>query len=210
LIYPAVVLLGVAYLTPREIERITNLVGWAPVNNLFGRLRDFAVRHQRNLEWSNLILGIALGTYTGILLGTLGARALWSSGLLGPLFLVSGLSTGAALFMLFPISRQEHHLVRNLDIGAIGLELLLIVFLFVDLLNGGGQMGRQAAALFFGGAFTAKFWALVVIAGLLVPLFLEFYEFRHKVHAGLVAPVLLLIGGFALRWILVSAGQVGL
>jgi formate-dependent nitrite reductase membrane component NrfD len=71
-------------------------------------------------------------------------------------------------------------------------------------------MGRQAAALFFGGAYTAEFWAIVIIAGLLVPLFLEVYELRRKVHAGLVAPLLLLMGGFALRWILVSAGQVGL
>jgi formate-dependent nitrite reductase membrane component NrfD len=124
--------------------------------------------------------------------------------------LVSGLSTGAALFMLFPINKEEHRLVRNVDIVAIGLELILIAFLFVDLVNGGGQLGRQAAALFLGGAYTAEFWALVIIAGLVVPLFLEVYEVRHKLHAGLVAPILLLVGGLALRWILVSAGQVGL
>ena len=210
LIYPAVLLLGLAYLTPEEIESIRSLMRWTPVVTLMDRLRAYAVRNLRNLEWSNIILGIGLGTYTGILLGTIGARALWSSGLLGPLFLVSGLSTGAALFMLFPMNKEEHQLVRNLDIAAIGLEILLIVFLFVDLVNGGGQVGRQAAALFFGGAYTAEFWALVIIAGLLVPLFLEVYELRHKVHAGLVAPVLLLTGGFALRWILVAAGQIGL
>ena len=34
--------------------------------------------------------------YTGILLSSLGARPLWASGILGPLFLVSGLSTAAA------------------------------------------------------------------------------------------------------------------
>jgi formate-dependent nitrite reductase membrane component NrfD len=162
------------------------------------------------LEWTNLILGVALGTYTGILLGTLGARALWSSGLLGPLFLVSGLSTGAALFMLFPINKKEHRLVRNLDIAAIGLELVLLSLFFVDLMNGSGQLGRQAAALFLGGSYTAVFWSLVVIAGLVVPLFLEVYESRHHVRAALVAPILLLIGGFALRWILVAAGQVAL
>jgi formate-dependent nitrite reductase membrane component NrfD len=210
LIYPAVSLLGLAYLTPREVERHAGFLGWASLNNVVGRFRDFAIRHLRALEWSNLILGVALGAYTGILLGTLGARALWSSGLLGPLFLVSGLSTGAALFMLFPINKDEHHLVRNLDIAAIGLELVLLGLFFVDLMNGSGQVGRQAASLFLGGSYTAVFWSLVVIAGLMVPLFLEVYESRHKMRATLVAPVLLLIGGFALRWILVTAGQVGL
>jgi hypothetical protein len=33
--------------------------------------------------------------------------------------------------------------VRNLDIAAIGLELLLIVFLFVDLINGGALLRRR-------------------------------------------------------------------
>ncbi len=46
---------------------------------------------------ANVLVGIALGIYTGILLGTLGARPLWNSALLGPLFLFSGLSTAAAL-----------------------------------------------------------------------------------------------------------------
>ena len=52
-------------------------------------------------------LGVALGVYTGILLSTLGARALWSSALLGPLFLVSGLSTGAAFLLLVPRSTRR-------------------------------------------------------------------------------------------------------
>ena len=150
LIYPAVLLLGLAYLTPTEVESHAGFLGWTSLKNVVGRLRDFAIRHLRALEWSNLILGVALGAYTGILLGTLGARALWSSGLLGPLFLVSGLSTGAALFMLFPINKDEHHLVRNLDIAAIGLELVLLGLFFVDLMNGSGQVGRQAASLFLG------------------------------------------------------------
>ncbi len=48
------------------------------------------------LGFANVILGVMLGVYTGILLSALGARPLWSSALLGPLFLFSGLSTGAA------------------------------------------------------------------------------------------------------------------
>ena len=53
-----------------------------------------------------LVLGIGLGAYTGVLLGTLGARPAWSSAVLGPLFLVSGLSTGAALMMLFSLGSR--------------------------------------------------------------------------------------------------------
>jgi formate-dependent nitrite reductase membrane component NrfD len=210
LIYPAVLLLGVAQLTSREIEKLIEVVKWQPVIDRLTRVRNFALQNKSALLWANLILGVALGTYTGILLGTLGARSLWSSGLLGPLFLISGVSTGAALLMLLPIHEDERIQIRNWDIAAIGLELLLIVFLFVDLTSASGEAGRLAASLFFGGAYTAVFWSLVVFAGLLVPLFMEAFEARRRVHAGFVAPILLLVGGLALRWILVSAGQVGL
>ena len=45
---------------------------------------------------SAIVLGVALGIYTGVLLSALGARPLWNSAILGPLFLVSGLSSAAA------------------------------------------------------------------------------------------------------------------
>ena len=49
---------------------------------------------------ANIVLGVALGIYTGILLSSLGARPLWNSALLGPLFLASGLSAAAAFVHL--------------------------------------------------------------------------------------------------------------
>jgi formate-dependent nitrite reductase membrane component NrfD len=181
-VYPATILLGLAragILTIGSIER---------------------------LEHANVILGIALGAYTGILLATLGARALWSSALLAPLFLVSGVSTAAALVMLLRISEEEHELVRRWDVVAIAVELVLIALFFIHL-AGSGTRGRDAVALFFGGAYTATFWAFVVIAGLALPLALELMESRRHLRPTLAAPVLLLMGGFALRWILVAAGQ---
>lgn len=74
-----------------------------------------------------MILGIGLGAYTGVLLGTLAARALWSSLLLGPLFLASGLSTGAAFVMFFRVSDDEHAMLRRWDIAAIVVEILLFL-----------------------------------------------------------------------------------
>ncbi len=44
----------------------------------------------------NIVLGLGVCIYTGILLGSLRARAFWNTPILPVLFLVSGLSTGAA------------------------------------------------------------------------------------------------------------------
>jgi protein NrfD len=209
LVYPATVLLGLGRLSEQELARITGL---APIRALRGisalsALRAWSVARLDGLRFANVVLGIALGTYTGILLGTLGARALWSSVMLGPLFLVSGLSTGAAFMMLFPVNREEHRALVRWDIGAIVVEIALIALYFIDLAASKGLAGRQAAAMFFGGDYTAAFWSLVVITGLAVPLALEISERVKRLAPSVAAPALLLTGGLALRWILVTAGQ---
>lgn len=175
----------------------------------FARIIGFARQHEPFLRRASVALGIALGAYTGILLGTLTARAAWSSLYLAPLFLTSGLSAGAALAMLLPVSEKDRDAFRRWDLLAIGLEVILLGFFFLDLISAGGARGRAAASLFFGGPFTALFWSLVVIAGLAVPLSVELFETRRHIHVA-IAPALVLAGGLALRWILVAAGQAAL
>jgi formate-dependent nitrite reductase membrane component NrfD len=210
-IYPATLLLGLAELTPEELRRLRefSLVRTFGLSRLVGRLHEAAAGAVAGLRWANLLLGIALGGYTGVLLGTLGARAAWSSALLGPLFLVSGFSTGAALVMLLPVSKEEHHLLRAWDLTAIVGELILLGLYLITLATGTAG-ARAAAGLFLGGPYTAPFWALVIITGLVVPLALELLEARRKLAPAVVAPLLLLVGGLALRWTLVLAGQAGI
>ena len=171
-VYPATIALGLAR------------IGILPVN-------------VRRLEIANVVLGIALGAYTGVLLAATGARVLWSTRLLAPLFLISGVSTAAALAMLLPITPEEHRRVRRLDVIAIAVELGLLALYLTE----------PAAAVFRGGSYTALFWSFVVFGGLAVPLTIELIECRRRLHATLAAPLLILAGGFALRWILVAAGQ---
>jgi formate-dependent nitrite reductase membrane component NrfD len=168
--------------------------------------RAYAVPRERALRTWAVATGVGLGVYTGVLLSTLGARALWGSALLGPLFLVSGVSTGAALLMLFRVAPEERHFLARWDLLAIGLEVVLLALVLVGLVSGDAQ-SRGAAALLLGGRFTAQFWALVVIAGLAVPAALELLETRLHLRATWVAPALVLVGGLSLRWILVAAGQ---
>ncbi|MCC6156642.1 MAG: polysulfide reductase NrfD [Deltaproteobacteria bacterium] len=208
-IYPATILLGLASMT--ESERVA-ATSWNPrcpvvVGQTLDRLWRWARSNVAMLAKINIALGVLLGGYTGVLLGTLAARAAWNSIFLGPLFLVSGLSTGAALFMLFLVSADEHHRLRRWDLVAIGVEILLLAMFFLALAGGGGQTGRDAATLFFGGPFTAVFWSLVVAVGLIVPAVLELLESRLGLRPARLAQALILIGGLSLRWILVLAGQ---
>jgi len=154
----------------------------------------------------NIVMGAALGIYTGVLLGTMAARPLWNSALLGPLFLVSGLSTGAAFMLLFGLKDRERRVLGRADMGLIAAELALLALWMIGLATGGGP-SEAALATILGGPYTAAFWTMVVALGLLAPLLGEWLEFRHGAVPGRGTAVLVLVGGFALRWILVFAGQ---
>ncbi len=151
-------------------------------------------------------VGISLAVYTGILLGANGSRVVWNSALLGPLFLVSGLSGAAAFLLLFRSSAEDEKRLLRFDVAAILAELVLLALLLIGY-GSSGLGGKFAAAQFLGGPWSAPFWGLIIVGGLLVPLVLESSELKGKVHASKIVPVLVLIGGFALRYVMVYAGQ---
>jgi len=187
------------------------------------------------LGWANIVLGIGLGIYTGILLNTMVARPLWNSAILGPLFLVSGLSAGAAVMhiaatllhgrsaqqgmvggafsaLLQPLgSRQPgkssaQSLVRYDQIFLIA-ELVFIALLLINL-HTSSASHAVAASLITTGPYALAFWLGVVGAGVLLPLAWQGLELSHKVAHTVLPAVLVLAGGFTLRWIMVNAGQI--
>jgi formate-dependent nitrite reductase membrane component NrfD len=175
----------------------------------FKFLWDFEKWVQNNrlsLAWAMIMLALILGIYTGILLSAFNARPLWNTALLGPLFLVSGLSTGAATIMWMSRNKEEQHLFRRLDLILIAIELFFIIHLFMGFLAG-SQVKIEAAKLFLGGQFTVSFWVFVVFVGLVFPAILEIMEMRgKKIHRSIPA-ICILIGGFVFRFIMVEAGQ---
>lgn len=203
LVYPASILLAWV-MTPDDLKiRWRQKALFLPAVE---RVADWATENVRFLAALNIGAGAALGVYTGVLLGTMAARPLWNSAILGPLFLVSGLSTGAAFLLLYKLADRERIWLSRLDMGLIAIELVLIALWFIGLASGGAAY-REALAVFFGGPYTAAFWTLVVMLGLLAPITGEWLEHRHGAVPGRLTAILVLIGGFALRWIVVYAGQ---
>lgn len=203
LIYPASILFALAQLPPALATSLASRSRWLTRLPL---LVDWARARVRGLALLSVASGVALGIYTGVLLGALGARPLWNSAVLGPLFLVSGLSTGAAFMLLYRLADGERRLLGRADMLLIVAELALIGLWLIGLATGSAA-GREAAGLLLGGRYTAAFWTMVVAVGLLAPLLAEWLEHRHGLVPGRAAAVLVLVGGLALRWIIVAAGQ---
>lgn len=158
------------------------------------------------LAWLMIVLSVLLGVYTGILLSAFNARPFWNTGILGPLFLVSGLSTGTALVMLLSKEAHEREHFSRIDLILIGIELFMIVHLFMGFFAS-TEVHVEAAMLFLGGPYTAPFWVLVVGMGLVVPALIELLELT-KTHVPIQVPaVLVLVGGLILRFIVMDAGM---
>lgn len=208
LVYPALALLQLGALDEERREWLTGLrlVKALRLQRPLGAGMRLADRHRTTILWTTLALGVGLGVYTGLLLGTMVARPAWNSALMGPLFLTSGISTGAAVLLLARLDARACSTLVRWDVVAIAVELALLAVYFIGLVSGPAA-GRAAATGFFGGDYTASFWSLVVLAGLLVPLVLNLLEIRRHVPMTLMSPALVLVGGLALRAIFVAAGQ---
>ena len=186
------------------------------------------------LGWANIVLGVGLGIYTGILLNTMVARPLWNSAILGPLFLVSGLSAGAAAVHIVsvflprrpapqgmiggaisalcqqlgaePPERRTVDALIRADIAFLAIELVLLGLLIINLQTSTASH-IAAAALIVSGPYAWAFWGVIVALGILVPLALQGLELGHRIPHTVLPALLVLVGGFALRWVMVNAGQ---
>lgn len=180
--------------------------GWNWKLPILEKLEALAIQYRKAMAWALIFLSAILGIYTGILLSAFNARPLWNTSILGPLFLVSGLSTGAVTIMWMSKSHVERKVFSKIDLILIGIELFFITHLFMGFLAS-TQVQIEAAQLFLGGPYTYIFWGGVVLVGLIIPFILEVLELRgFKIPVAIPASMIL-IGGLIFRFVMVDAGQ---
>lgn len=180
--------------------------GWDWKKNWAKKAEQFLQKHKTKMAWLMIVSAVILGVYTGILFSAFNARPLWNTSILGPLFLASGLSAGAAVIFIMSGSHVERKLFTKIDLIIIGIELFLIIHLFMGLFAS-TQVQIDAAKLFLGGPYTASFWIFVVILGMLVPAVLEILELRGSKIPGIIPAFLVLLGSLMFRFIFTYAGQ---
>jgi protein NrfD len=218
LIYPACILFIAALAREKKPDLGSlNHAGeklWDVLNSfraarvLLESVSSWAGERIRFLAYSNIGLGIGLGAYTGILLSSYAARPLWNSQALAPLFLVSGLSSAAALSVMLEKKPKAKHEMARMDRVFIGMELAIIFLIFANLAYS-IRSHQWALEPFVGNAlYTPMFWILVVGLGLILPLVLEFLEVKKVIRRTIFVPGLVILGGVFLRFVFVYAGQV--
>ncbi|MGB5510682.1 MAG: NrfD/PsrC family molybdoenzyme membrane anchor subunit [Woeseiaceae bacterium] len=168
---------------------------------------DWCEANKRQIAMTAIPFAAALGIYTGILLSAFNARPFWNSGVLAPLFMISGMSTAAALVALVAREHSERALFTKIDVVLIVGELALVALFIINLATGSKQQLEVLESV-TGGPYTLVFWVLFVGIGLVIPLLLELLEIKGVGRRlAMVAPVLVLLGGYVLRQVMLDVGQ---
>ncbi len=153
----------------------------------------------------NGIFGILTLIYTGFLFDTTRSIPFWSTPILPLLFLISGLSTGIMALILISWGNLQEGVLKTLS----QIDVLLIIFegLIIFLyLHGMHEVvaARASVKRIIKGDLSYAFWVGVVAIGIILPLFIEILGGNKYL---IIACLAVLIGGFYVRFIVVSGAE---
>lgn len=192
----------------KAIPLVNRVLEWSWVVKISNKCGQYC----KVCAWMATINGIGTVVYTGLLLQSFPAVALWHNAAVPILFTVSAFSTALAYLLVvlyvFMKRKEDHHIrvfYERMDLILIAAELVILFSLFQDL-RAGSPSGMESARLLW----NSMGWVIGFIGfGLLVPFFMEL----KGVIKGWSSPVpvvtaslLVLVGGYLLRHYFMYAG----
>lgn len=163
-------------------------------------------------------LALSVHGYTGFILALAKARDLWNTALMPTLFLVSAMVSGIAL-MIVVITIKDRFFSRekkvnkeliqdlaNLLALSIVLDLALVGSDLLVLFSSNPEAYESAKMLLFG-PFRPIFLGLEIGLGSFLPLLLLLFPLTRTVMGANLASLLVLVGIFAMRYVVVIGGQ---
>ena len=155
--------------------------------------------------------GFFLAAYPGVLLGATARPLFQNASFLGALFLAVGASTGAAaIALILSFLGQEAGetlgRLRQIIIPVLLLQAATLALFLLRVGMSGGEGAAQSLALLLSGPYSLIFWVGAVAVGLIVPLVLQVASRQPGLAA--ISAVLILVGGFLVKYVIIAAGQV--
>lgn len=180
------------------------------------------------IEIVGIILGGSTAAYTGLLLSFARGRPFWNTPFIPWTFIISGALTGLAMSLfLIPIiavfmprffedfkelvDRREKYaqIIQDSQRYIMTLIVIELVLVVLEMVIGHGAQLLSMAKL-------SLPFIIYLIAGLLAPLGIAYYcdraeyvgRYSMLVPASITSSILILIGGFFLRYVMLMAGQI--
>ncbi|WP_045516372.1 NrfD/PsrC family molybdoenzyme membrane anchor subunit [Neobacillus niacini] len=180
------------------------------------------------VEYVGIVFAVATAMYTGFLIGVIATVPLWNTAILPILFVVSALSTGIAGTILVSSFFNKHEVHQVLSVKKIHLSLLateaFLIFTMFLITSTSNEAAAESVSSLLSGEFSLLFWIGLIAVGLLLPIIVESLELlnsrkmehseagiqvsaagTHDIAGTLVTESSVLVGGFILRFLLLSA-----
>lgn len=170
---------------------------------------------RKAMEVVLFVLAIGVGAYTGFLISAMNAYPMLNTAVLPALFLVSGLSAGAAAnavgaLLMFNTHPNDANLgkMHGLELPVMLSEIMFLFMLFCALYFKGGAAAAALASLTTG-VWASVFWVGVVGIGFAIPLLTMLMpsQTRHSKGVMIAVACCSLTGVLALRHFVLYAGQ---
>lgn len=161
---------------------------------------------------------LALTTGTGSIFGFLVARQAYDAAVMAPMFILMSFSFGLAIFVLalralcvttgWQLGDAVAKRLKNLlALFVAGVMYFVTVFHLTNLYSAEHQ-AVERFILIEGGIYTFLFWFGYFIVGSVIPLILLYHpKFSESRRAMASAAALVVIGGFALMYVIIIGGQ---
>ncbi len=159
------------------------------------------------LAIAGVVSALLVASYTGVLLSQALGRILWHTPLVPVLFLNGALISGIALAILASGGKAAELRVKaaRMLVGLVLLELGLLCIELIVLFNAGGESTAAARGM-LSGTFGWLFLGVEVLLGAVIPVYI-LLQSKARFAAQAVASLLILIGVFTMRFVVVIGGQ---
>jgi len=150
------------------------------------------------------IMAFGVAIYSGFVVGFVGAIKLWNSAIVPILFVVAGLTGGLAILVLSMLgdSALVGDVAAIMRIVVIGYAIAVVIYFWVATYE--STAARDSVTRIIQGSIAPVFWIGVVLLGIVIPIILLFTSSAAAALA--VAAVCAIVGGVALRYVILKAG----
>ena len=157
------------------------------------------------------ILAFGVAIYSGFVVGYVGAIKLWNSAIVPILFVIAGLIGGLAVLLLASLGENA---ARGMAMANIMLVVLVIYAVFMAIYlwitTYESSAARDSVMRVLRGSIAPVFWIGVVLLGIVIPIaVLSPVSLAQEASAAafIAAAVCAILGGVALRYVILKAGM---
>jgi len=172
---------------------------------LFFWLQETAYEKSFRILSGLLAFGVII--YSGFVLSYVKAIRLWNSAMIPLLFITSSLAGGTAVFSIICLSRNTNltnTLLHVLQITLVLYAIMLVLHLWTSIND--SPSARKSVMWMLKGNLSYIFWILVVLVGIVIPLFVFFLTESEAMVLLTIGAVFVILGNFTFKFIILKSG----